>query len=189
MFVVVDDENEDLLSNVSDAEGLIKVFQFFEEKEKRAPKVVFIGVGNILKGDDGVGIHFIRRLRSLLSSDGEDFENVFFIEAYTVPESFTGTIREIEPDFLFLVDAAELEEVPGSVCLVQPENVINVGFSTHNLSLAMFARYLKTSIPKLEILFFGIQPQMIVLSEELSPLVSKAVECLVEVFKTALTRK
>ncbi len=189
MFMVSGNESEVFLSNVSDVEGLIKAFQFFEEKEKRVPKVVFIGVGNILKGDDGVGIHFVRRLRSLLSSDGKNFENVFFIEAYTCPESFTGTIRGIAPDFLFLIDAAELKEVPGSVCLVQPENVVNVGFSTHNLSLALFARYLKANIPKLEVLFFGIQPQMIVLSEELSPIVNKAVECLAEVFKSALTRK
>ncbi len=61
------------------------------------------------------------------------------------------------PDFILLVDAADMGEEPGTVRWLEWESVANVGGSTHSLPLTVVVRYLIEELG-CEIGLLGIQP-------------------------------
>ena len=63
-------------------------------------KLIVLGVGNVLKCDDGVGPFIIKKLKN------EDIETkkIMFIDAETVPENFTGKIKKEKPSHLISLD-------------------------------------------------------------------------------------
>ena len=61
-------------------------------------RVVVIGVGNPLRGDDAVGMAVIDHL------ERRALKNVLLLRAESAPENFTGPIREYEPTHVLMVD-------------------------------------------------------------------------------------
>ena len=118
-----------------------------------AKRVVIAGIGNPLRKDDFVGVKIVRGLRDRVS------KSVYLIECETVPESFIESITEFNPTHVLLVDAAMLDQKPGSSKLVGPDQLSNrPAVSTHALPLQIFCGYLaETTGAKIAVL--GIQPE------------------------------
>ena len=68
--------------------------------DKSVQRIVILGMGNELDGDDAAGIQVARRLQSSLA----DCPHVLVIDGGNAPESYTGKIRQFGPDFVLLVD-------------------------------------------------------------------------------------
>ncbi|MEA2090420.1 MAG: hydrogenase 3 maturation endopeptidase HyCI [Thermoproteota archaeon] len=118
-----------------------------------AEKVVVAGIGNPLRKDDFVGTKIVRGLQKKTSSA------VCLIECETVPESFIQPIIEFKPTHILLIDAALLNQKPGSFRLVDPEELANFpAVSTHALPLRMFCDYLKKTT-QAKIALLAIQPK------------------------------
>lgn len=104
-----------------------------------AGRVVVVGVGNELRGDDFVGVVVVRGLRGQI-----DEGRVLLLECETVPESFLERIVEFGPSHVLVVDAGlvglEVGEVLfGEACdLLGGSHVV----STHVLPLRVFCEYL-----------------------------------------------
>src|SRR5579864_1501585 len=73
-------------------------------------RVALLGIGDTLRGVDGVGPRIARALKFLPFSD-----NCLFVDAGVSPEAYTGTVREFAPDLVLLVDAVEMGAPPGHV--------------------------------------------------------------------------
>lgn len=142
-------------------------------------KVVFLGVGNILKADDGAGPVVIDNLKDLQSDD------LIFIDAETVPENFTGKIRKENPSHLIIIDACLMDEDPGTVKVVNQEDFVNIGISTHSMSLSYFVKYLQTDID-MKILFIGIEPESLDYSDDLSDVVKVNLDNLCNIIRGIL---
>ncbi|MEM3427614.1 MAG: hypothetical protein QW212_05015, partial [Nitrososphaerales archaeon] len=54
-------------------------------------KLVIVGLGNRLRGDDAIGLELINTLK------GRVGDNIFLIEAETTPESYTDVISSFKP--------------------------------------------------------------------------------------------
>src|SRR5208282_6307835 len=80
------------------------------------PKVLVLGVGNLLLKDDGVGVHLINSLRDIPFPD-----NVQLIDAGTVSHQLISLFHEI--DYLILVDAINANDVPGSIFRFSPDDI------------------------------------------------------------------
>jgi hydrogenase 3 maturation protease len=93
------------------------------------------------------------------------------LDCGTVPENFTGKVREISPDLLVLVDAADMGIAPGEFRVVAPEYIDDVAFGTHALPLRLLIDYVRPYSGR--ILFIGIQPEQIDLGAGLSPAVTR----------------
>ena len=132
-------------------------------------KLIILGVGNELKCDDGVGPFIIKRLKE---EDIEDKEKLFFINAETVPENFTGKIRKEKPTHLIIVDACLMGGKPGDIKIVDKDDFANIGISTHSMSLSFFVRYLEEG-NDFRIIFVGIEPESMDYSEKLTANVEK----------------
>jgi len=143
-------------------------------------RVLFIGIGNRQRGDDGVGPVFIDKL----SSAG--LTNV--LDVGTVPENYTKYIIKYRPDTIILIDALSFGGKPGSWKIFTPEECNEYGFSTHNASLNLFASYIRQYIPA-KIFLLGIQPATtefnVGLSPELEQSVCRLVDKLVVLFTLA----
>jgi len=107
------------------------------------------------------------------------FEGIMLLDAGTAPENLTGTIRRFKPDWVWLIDAAEMKEDPGTVCLVDWQTVHGVSALTHGLPPTLFARYLIQELGT-SVFLFGIQPQLIDAFVDPSPLIVSTVKTLAQ---------
>ncbi|MEM3555426.1 MAG: hydrogenase 3 maturation endopeptidase HyCI [Candidatus Micrarchaeia archaeon] len=107
-------------------------------------RVVFIGVGNELRGDDGVGVYIARKLRK---------KNV--INAGVAPENFIGKIKRMQPERIVIFDALDFGGKPGEVRVVDARKTEGIKISTHSLPLSFFCKL----FDGVEVYLVGIQPK------------------------------
>jgi hydrogenase 3 maturation protease len=123
-------------------------------------RVVLLGVGNSLVGDDGLGPALVERV-------GRRTKAVC-INAGIVPESFTRRIAGENPDTLLVIDAVHLGREAGEYELLTPQALQASGFmTTHTLPLRMFLEHLHQMI-RGKILVLAVQPASLRLGSRLS---------------------
>ncbi|HPV07090.1 MAG TPA: hydrogenase 3 maturation endopeptidase HyCI [Aggregatilineales bacterium] len=134
-------------------------------------RVAVVGVGQVLNGDDAAGVAVAQALQPL----ADEHERLLVIDAGPAPENVTGALRRFSPDFILFVDAAQMEEPPGTVRWLEWEEISGVSASTHTLPLHMVAAYLQTELGA-EVALLGIQPGSMVPGTDISPVVQQAVD-------------
>ena len=146
---------------------------------------VILGIGNILLGDEGVGVHAVRHFQATMPAADTEF-----IDGGTLSFTLVETIEAAEK--LVVIDAAELHCAPGTVRLFQGEEMDRfVGTSkkssVHEVSLAdlLVISYLTGHLPKYRALI-GIQPGTMVWSETLTEPVDKAIRSAYELISELL---
>jgi hydrogenase 3 maturation protease len=132
-------------------------------------KVVIVGTGNELRGDDGLGPALVRRLRKRLPAP--------CIDAGTALENHLGPILREEPDTVLLVDAVQLGREPGDYELLDAQALGQQGLSTHDMGLGLALELLKTQV-RGEIILLGVQPQQLTLGRGISPGVRRTLRTL-----------
>jgi len=146
-------------------------------------KEVVLGIGNTLKGDDGIGIYVVERVNKYLEEVKSGSEQAKFtdvgreiiaINCGTTPESYTSIIRKHNPGRLMLLDAAEMGLSPGSYRIIPPERIEVMHVSTHSMPLS----FLMSCVSELckDIVLVGIQPERMELGAELSSTVQETGE-------------
>ena len=98
-------------------------------------KVLFIGMGNTLRSDDGAGIALLERLKGRLEAD--------FIDCGTVPENYLGKIVDSYAQTIVVLDAVDLGLSPGEVRILEIEDFEETMPSTHNISPSVFMGFLR----------------------------------------------
>jgi len=137
-------------------------------------KVVFLGVGNPLKGDDGVGCFFVKELKN---SGEASPSQIHIFDGGLVPENYLEPIVKIDPDSVFIVDAIDFDGFPGEIRLFHRTSS-QLYFSTHTLPLTFILEYLSKRT-EAQIFILGIQPEKLSWGTGLSPKVKNAVRELV----------
>lgn len=146
--------------------------QLFEQLNKlHGSKTVIVGIGNILKGDDGVGPMVCQQLRHAKVC-------AELIDAGTVPENYIQPIIKKAPQNLIIIDAIDFGASPGTISVFKPEQLNSSALSTHALSPRLFIDVICQEI-SVDIYIVGIQPEQTQLGQPLSAQVSKAVQSLV----------
>ncbi len=136
-------------------------------------KVVVVGIGNPLRGDDGFGPAFIQGLKSKVS--------FLCIDAGSAPENYLGKIANAKPDTVLIVDAVHLDMAPGEYILMKKSDILKCGFSTHDLSPHMFIDFLEKETGA-NIYLLGVQPKSLSFGESMSEPVDKALAELLGLF-------
>lgn len=133
-----------------------------------------------MRGDDAAGVCVARQLaaalRDILRPQGNMATLV--INAGSAPENFTGPLRHFGPDLVLLIDAAQMDALPGSVQWLLWQETSGLSASTHTLPPYILATYLVSEIG-CEVALLGIQPADTSLGIPLSPLVHSAVDAVV----------
>jgi hydrogenase 3 maturation protease len=134
----------------------------------RDSSALILGIGNILKGDDGAGPLVRQRLEAAKISAG-------LIDAGTVPENYIQRIIKKAPRTLIVIDAMDFGAEAGTIRIFEPKQLDSLVVSTHTLSPRLFIDVIRRSI-QLDVYFIGIQPAQTQLGQPPSAAVSRATE-------------
>lgn len=141
-------------------------------------RVAVLGVGNILRGDDGFGIALVQRL-------AERGLPLLAVDAGTVPENHVAVAARFSPDTVLLADCLDHGGLPGDVAVLAGEELSEEVVSTHGFPLSMLmdeiARRTGAAVRLL-----GVQPADLTLGAELSPPVLAALDHLESLFADLL---
>jgi hydrogenase 3 maturation protease len=138
------------------------------EPPSDARPVVVLGVGSQMRCDDAAGLH----VAAAVSRAG--LPGVHAWETGPAPENFTAEIRRLHPATVVIVDCAHMEEAPGTLRLIEPQEIGGVSFGTHGLPLSVLADYLLKEVG-CSVLILGIQPASVEVGEAVSQPVQDAI--------------
>jgi len=130
--------------------------------------ILFVGIGNILKKDDGIGVYISNKIKT---SDR--------IQSLTVEQSienYIGKINSLNPDLLILIDCVNFNEKPGYTDLIPVPQLLDHTTNTHNISLGKISELFNMPVNVL-----GIQPQNVSFGEGFSSVVKKSADKIISV--------
>ncbi len=130
------------------------------------PKLTVLGLGNILSGDDGIGVLLVQKL----AEQSQRFSCAEFVDAGVAGLRLLNLLEEVPA--VLIVDSANMNLAPGESRLILPANISanqdEKGFSLHDISFAQTLAMAERFFSRPAAVIFGIQPKTIEQSSELS---------------------
>ncbi|ATG15974.1 hydrogenase maturation peptidase HycI [Providencia alcalifaciens] len=115
---------------------------------------LMLAVGNSMMGDDGAGPMLFDLMQQT------PIDGWVAINGGSSPESVSHQVRALKPQRLLIVDAADIGLAPGEIRVIDPDDIAEMFImSTHNLPLNFLIDQLKADVG--EIIFLGIQPDLV----------------------------
>jgi hydrogenase maturation protease len=141
-------------------------------------KTLVLGLGNILLGDEGVGVRVVERLQERY----EFPQGVQVLDGGTLALDLLPYVEDT--DRLLVIDALELGAEPGTIARLEGDQVpasLSVKISPHQMGLAdvLAAARLRDVYPG-QVVLWGVQPGVMGAGLELSSPVAAQVEVLVD---------
>ena len=130
-------------------------------------KVAIVGVGNMLRGDDGFGPALIERIQGTVQAT--------CIDAGPAPENYLGVIVRAKPDTILFIDAANIDMQPGAYAILKKEDIAGLGLTTHDIPLGMLMDYLEKE-SRAQICILAVQPAQVAFGSVMSGCVVKALD-------------
>jgi hydrogenase maturation protease len=144
---------------------LVESLKFlFEQNDK---KILFVGIGNVLRSDDGVGVHICNKIKK------SPYIDTLIVEVSI--ENYIKKINDLDPDILVLVDCADLKREPGHAELLPVAKIRDFTPGTHNISLKRVSEFFK-----MQVLVLGIQPVSISIGEHMTSRVKKSADRIIK---------
>jgi hydrogenase 3 maturation protease len=125
--------------------------------------VLFAGVGNVLRSDDGAGVYIVSSVKST------DKISTLLVEASI--ENYISKINSLAPDVLVIADCIDFNREPGYSGIVPIDQIHEFTISSHNISLKRVSEHLK-----MEVHVIGIQPADLRVGEHLTPMVKRSAD-------------
>ncbi len=129
--------------------------KLISQKDK---KKLFVGIGNLLKMDDGIGAYISKRIKNE--------KTISSLTVETSIENYIGKINSLNPDILILVDCVDMKLPAGAFKLLTLNQIHDFTFNTHNISLRKLSEFFR-----MPVYILGIQPEKIDFGENISYLV------------------
>ncbi len=155
--------------------------EFFNKLKGRIKgKVVILGIGNELRGDDGFGVYLAESLKGKIDAA------VF--NCGTALENYYNPIVKENPDVIIIFDIAKFRVPYSEIGIFEKEDILELGLSTHNISPKVFIEILEHSI-KADIMMIGVRPKSNTFGESLSAEVKETADILKDFFIKILPKK
>jgi hydrogenase 3 maturation protease len=138
-------------------------------------KTVLMGIGSVLKTDDGVGVFITKRLQKM------GVDNVIVAEA--TPEHWLGFLTNKKFEKLLIVDSVLFGGEVGEIKILDLQEISERFGLTHSSSLHLFYDFIsgEGNIKALKVL--AIMPESLEVGESLSPIVKRSAEEIILFFK------
>ncbi|MFW5868404.1 MAG: hydrogenase maturation protease [Armatimonadota bacterium] len=114
-------------------------------------KVVLMGVGNVVRGDDALGVALAERIEHRVAP------KVFV--THDLPEDYAVKAADLRPDLVLVLDAMDFGGEPGDMHLVAARDVPPTPGMTHRPSLEMMAKFLELDAGA-DTWVLGVQPDL-----------------------------
>lgn len=138
--------------------------------------ITVLGIGNLLMGDEGVGIHLIQTLEKSYTFS----PSINLIDGGTTGLDLIPYFENCEK--MIIVDAVDFQEEPGHIGTLINEEIhyrFNTKLSLHHAGLADVLSVIKlTDIPSPDMMLLGVQPQIVKMGIKLSDVIANKMELL-----------
>ena len=131
---------------------------------------VILCIGNRDGGDDSVGPYIANKLKD---------SNFIVIDCGTVPENYTGVVKQHNPENVIIIDAVEMGLEPGEIRIVPKDKIGVMHVSTHGIPISVLMNYLERHVKN--IVFIGIQPKT--MSGNMTDVVKESADKLIDIIK------
>ena len=138
----------------------------------KSTRILFAGIGNVLKSDDGAGVYISSRIKPTGT-----------VSSLTVEmgiENHIGKINRLKPDILILIDCVDFDKDPGYYDFLPVGEVRDFTFHTHNISLKKISELFA-----MPVYILGIQPENLSFGENLSVKIKEAADRIIETINGA----
>lgn len=147
-------------------------------QEQPSYTTLVLGVGNLLLSDEGVGVRVVERLAVTYQIP----EEVQLLDGGTLGLDLLYYLEGIEN--LLIVDAVQTDKEAGTLLRLEGDEVpafLSMKISPHQIGIPdmLFAAKLKDLYPR-NVVLFGVQPAVLDIGVELSPVIAPKVEVLVD---------
>ena len=153
------DEIESSIKNV------IEKLKRFKNK-----KILFFCIGNILKGDDGVGEYIYKRIHNKR-------ENVLKINGGNAPLNYIGKIQQLLPEVVIIIDSIDSKNIPGYVIFTTLNSIYSSPIDTHS---GLLKEFINTLTFNNDWYILGIQPQILQGVNKISDIVRSTADKIIE---------
>jgi hydrogenase maturation protease len=135
-------------------------------KNQQLDNITILGIGNTLYQDEGLGIHALPLIESLL----KDAENIEIIDGTTDGMRLLAPVEDT--DYLIVIDAINAGKPGGTIITLTGEDIpayFGIKMSIHQLGFqeVLMAAKIRERYPK-NIVMIGMQPTSLELGVELS---------------------
>jgi len=142
-------------------------------------RILILGLGNPLLGDEGIGVRVVEELKGLELPDG-----VVVVEGGTTGLGLIGLMEGYER--VIIVDAADMGHPPGRVVRFTPLEVqlktAEAPLSLHQIGLEeVLALAEALEVAPAELVIIGIQPSQVEVGAGLSPEVERAIPQIIRI--------
>jgi len=139
-------------------------------------KKLVVTVGNRMMGDDAVGPLLARKIQLAPLDDWD------VLDGGSAPENCLYLVREMAPDQVLVIDAADMDLVPGEIRVIGADRLEDPFLmTTHTLPLSYLVQSLREFVPQVDLV--GIQPQVVAFGYPVSVEMTRAVEQVYEGLK------
>jgi len=132
-------------------------------KDLKNKKKILVGIGNVLKSDDGVGVYITNNIKNR--------KNINSLTVEVSIENYIGKINRINSDVLVLLDCMDFQKPSGFWDIIPVSELNGHTTNTHNISLDQVSELFNAPA-----YILGVQPGNIHFGEYLSPEVKKAAD-------------
>ncbi len=153
------DEIESSIKNV------IEKLKRFKNK-----KILFFCIGNILKGDDGVGEYIYKRLHNKRG-------NIYKINGENAPLNYIGKIQQLSPEIVIIIDCIDSKNPPGYVVFTSLDSIYSSPIDTHS---GLLKEFINTLTFNNDWYILGIQPQILQGVNKISDIVRSTADKIIE---------
>ena len=147
-----------------------------QKKRKSSPQqrknYMLMGLGNICRGDDGIGSFIAQNFQS---------DDWLVLDCGTTPENFTSLVKKSQPEYLVIVDAAQMNLEPGEFRVIPSQRIDKFYLTTHNIPLSLLISYLDKWVDKT--ILIGIQPERMGDFQRISERVQDSARNIIEILK------
>lgn len=142
-----------------------------EQIGKTDQLILFVGVGNVLHSDDGVGVYIAEKIK--------EREHIRVIKAEVSIENYIGKINSIQAQLLIIIDGVHFGKEPGYCRIMPVEQVLDFTTNTHNLSLKRISELFTAPV-----WILGIQPASVAFGENISPVIRKTADAILDIINS-----
>jgi hydrogenase maturation protease len=137
-------------------------------------KTVLMGIGSVLKTDDGVGVFITEKLKDM------NIENV--IVAGATPEHWLGFLAKEGFEKLLIIDSVLFGGEIGEIKILDLQEISERFGLTHSSSLHLFYDFISQEGAIKELKVLAIMPESLEVGESLSPVVKKSADEIIRFF-------
>jgi len=140
---------------------------------------IVVGVGNVLKKDDGVGSILAERLLRNAK--------IPVLDAGNAPENYIGKIISFHKNIIIFLDALDFGAVPGTYKLFSINDVYDGNIASHTFSIGFIFDLIRSEMD-CEGYVLGIQPADIRFGSGLTDNVANVLDEITDIFEDWISR-